>query len=388
MTTPAELYGRPWSEPDYIIVLNQYFLHRHESAHTGCDHVKEVAQAIGRTPAAVAMRMENFASIDPEISQRSGLSHINALGRRIFQDWSSDTDAIKKCADTLLRDIRARNVPTLFNPHPIRIPKAFDRYELVDQIGEGGSGVVFSCVAVDTQEVFAIKIIKAEHMHDPEALHRFHREIRALKSIEHPNIIRLHEDNLESERNFPAFVMDHAVHSLTSYAEEISRGCAIRQRPVVDRATAITIMQSMLRAICRLNANHPRVIHRDLNPNNVLLLKDGTWVVADFGLAKFLRTAPVSTSFQTTTQRGWGTGWYTAPEQYRSFTEADQTADIYSLGMLLWELFTTDSPPPHHAHLGLSGPLIEIWTRATERNPADRYHSVDEFRTAFDVAIG
>ena len=388
MTTPGELYGRPWSEPEYIITLHHYLIHRNESSHSGSEHAKQVSEIIGRTPASVSMRMENYASIDPELQkERSGLTHINAFGRRLFRHWCSRQDALRECAEAFTRDIQSRHVPTLFNPQPIRIPKAFDRYELVDQIGEGGSGTVFSCIAVETQELYAIKIIKADLIHDPEALHRFRREIRALKEIDHCSIVRLHEDNLDSERNFPAFVMDHAAYSLTSFADHLCREMEVRKRPAVERDDAKKIMSSMFDALSRMHGHHPKLIHRDINPNNVLRLKSDEWVLADFGLAKFIRTAPMSTSFQTTTQRGWGTMWYTAPEQYRNFSEADERTDIYSLGMLIWELFTSSDPPPHPAHLGLPSALGEVHLKATERDPTNRFETVAQLKQAFDAAV-
>lgn len=388
MSKAGDLYGRPWAEREYIIVLNSYFMHRNEGHDASCAYIRELSETLGRTPGAIAMRMENYASIDPELANpRAGLRHMNAMGRRIFRHWKDKLPALKECADAFIRDIRSQNVPTLFDPSPIRIPKAFGRYELVDTIGEGGSGSVFSCVEINTQKLFALKIIKSELIYDTEALGRFRREIRALRSVDHPNVIKLHEDNLDSEREFPAFVMDYASCSLTNYLEEADRSDPGRNRPILGRDEAISMVSMACDAVTALHEHRSRIIHRDVNPNNILL-SDGRWVVADFGLAKFLATAPASTSFRTTTRRGWGTMWYTAPEQYRNFGDVDERADVYSLGMLLWELFTSGHPPPDRNHSELSTTMHTVFFKATEREPSNRFATVRELHKNVIEAFG
>ncbi len=110
-------------------------------------------------------------------------------------------------------------------------------------------------------------------------------------------------------------------------------------------------------------------------------------MLADFGLAKFLSTAPISTSFRTSTGPGPGTQWFTAPEQYRRFLDADERADIYSLGVLIWELYSAFTPPLDRHDTGLSRRLQPMVLKATERNPADRFASVTELRAAFCDAV-
>ena len=306
------------------MVLHYYFKHYNEPKHEGTPFVRELSRTLGRTVSSILMRMANYASIDPPVKEtRVGLIHINEVGRRLFEKWKDQRDALGLTAEVLIRQAEQRDVPTLFNPSPIRIPKAFDRYELVDQLGGGVSGAVFSCIDTETGNEFAIKIIHSHIVQDAEMFHRFLREIRALKSIKHRNVIALHQDNLESERNFPAFVMDLATHSLTGYLEEMRRRQNTRKRPILHFTESEAIIHSAMDAVEALHSNQPKLIHRDVNPNNLLRLPDGRWVLADFGLAKFLSTAPVSTSFQTTTHQGWGTAWYTAPEQYSTPQKLD-----------------------------------------------------------------
>lgn len=388
MTTPEHLYGRPWSEAEFLIVLHYYFKHHDDPKHERTPFVQELSRTLGRTVSSILMRMENYASIDPTVQEtRVGLIHINEFGRRLFEKWKDQPDALGLTAGVLIRQAEQRDVPTLFNPSPIRIPKAFDRYELVDQLGGGASGLVFSCIDTQTGNAFAIKIIHSHIVQDAEMFHRFLREIRALKSINHRNVITLHQDNLESERNFPAFVMDLATHSLTGYLEEMRRRQNTRKRPILQFNESEAIILSAMDAVEALHINQPKLIHRDVNPNNLLLLPDGRWVLADFGLAKFLSTAPVSTSFQTTTHRGWGTMWYTAPEQYDDFMNSTEQTDVYSLGMLIWELFSTTAPPPSDRDLGLPERLASLHLRATDRDPKKRHSGINELRREFVKAL-
>jgi serine/threonine-protein kinase len=311
--------------------------------------------------------------------------HMTEFGRRIFEKWKDQREALALTAGVLIRQAEQKDVPDLFNPSPIKIPKAFGRYELVDQLGEGTSGLVFSCIDTESGKAFAIKIIHSHIVQDAEIFHRFLREIHALKAVTHRNVIALHQDNLDTERNFPAFIMDLATHSLTGYLEEVRHGQSERKRPILHFTESESIIKAAMESVEALHQNRPKLIHRDINPNNLLRLPDGHWVLADFGLAKFLSTAPVSTSFRTKTHRGWGTMWYTAPEQYDDFMNATERSDIYSLGILIWELFTTTGPPP--TDQGLSERLARLYRKATARDPNQRHRSVDELRSDFVMAM-
>jgi hypothetical protein len=373
VTTTAragELYGRPWSEHEYILVLDVYFAAKGSPRHENSSFVQELAQLLGRTPASIYMRMENFASIDPEESEhRRGLVKIGPLCAKVFRDWDKKRDHLSSCAQVLRRDAESPRSTQLglFEPDPVALPRAFGKYELLDPIGQGGFGSVYSCMHVDTHQVGAIKIIHADKIHDHEILHRFVREIRALKEIDHPNIIRLHEENLGHEK---------------------AKWHASATPPALHKDEARTIVKSVIAALHELHSHSPRIIHRDLNPNNVLLLPDGRWVLADFGLAKFLDTVQFTTSFETRTrQSGWGAGYYGAPEQYRDFKHTDERTDVYALGVLVWELFTSVGPPMDRQNTGLPPALHEAFLKATDRSPDSRFVSVREFSEAFERAL-
>ena len=327
MGKAERLYGHPWSEREYVIALYFYFRNRDCPRHETAPYIQELATILGRTPASVVMRMENFSSLDPE-SETSGLSNIGPLCRKVFTDWSPRRDHLESCAKLLIREsTEARNL-SLFEPEPVTLPKAFSKYELLDHIGDGGFGSVFSCIEISSGKQFAIKIIKADNRFDRETLHRFFREMRILRSIQHPSVIRLHDDNLEAEESFPAFVMDLAQRSLTSLLDELSEHGS-KGRPYLTTTDAVRIFRSVTSAVDALHCHDVRIVHRDINPNNVLLMDNGEWVLADFSLAKFLRSAATGSTFVTKTHMGWGTAYYAAPEQYRDFKRTDERTDVY-----------------------------------------------------------
>lgn len=385
MPAPHELYGRPWIEREYVLALDGYINFKDDARNPTSQWVQDLAQLMGRTPAAICMRMENFASIDPEVSQaRRGLGNLSALCKLVFAEWSIKPDHLRSCAQAFRRDAdHAWSSRTLFDPYPVAVPKAFGKYELLDQIGRGTFGSVYSCINTETNEVAALKIIHADRVNNDETLHRFLQEIRALKSLNHPNVIALREDNLEFERSFPGFVMDLAEINLAEYS-----GSAVNLRggrPGIEQSEAIGIMRSITRATAGLHGHVPKIIHRDINPNNILRLPNGMWVLADFGLAKFVGTAQFTTTFATRTEPGWGTTYFAAPEQYRDFKRTDERSDTYALGVLLWELFTSSWPTPERERDGLPADLSPVFLKATERDPELRFKNAPEFLKAIEA---
>lgn len=390
MSKPSDIYGKPWSEREFIIVLYNYMLHRDEPRHHLRDYVKDVANLLGRSVGSVVMRMENYASLDPEEKRRrKGLVNINALGRKVFNDWFEEEESLRACAEVLIRDARGNEQPSLFDPEPVKLPWAFGKYDLLDPIGDGAFGSVYSCVNSEDQKVYAMKIIKTDKIADPEVLGRFRREIKALKVLSHPNVITIHEDNLDEQRDFPAFIMDLAQSSLSTFLESQLGGTSgAEARPTLPPSEATDILDCVIRAVQALHENKPPIIHRDLNPNNILRMADGRWVLADFSLAKFLPTAVVTTTFATGSHQGWGTDNYTAPEQWQDFKRTDQRADVYSLGVLIWEMLSPCWPPFDRSCLALPEAVENVVLRATDRNRDSRYSSVAELSNDFKKALG
>ena len=385
MDKVKQLYGRPWNEREYIVALHYYFTHREAPRHETADYILELANTLGRTPSAIVMRMENFGSLDSETNHaRKGLANLGPLCRKVFSEWKDRQETLKACAEVLIRDAGASETMSLFEPETVTMPKAFGRYELLDRIGEGGSGTVFSCVDVSSRKNYAIKIIRADNRFDRETVHRFSREMRILASTEHPHVIKLHERNLDTEDSFPAFVMDLAEPSLSQHLQA-AMDIYGETRPCLSLEERVTIFRSILQGVEALHA--AGVIHRDINPNNVLRLPGGEWVLSDFGLAKYLLSAASATTFITNTHAGWGTAYYAAPEQYRDFKRTDERSDIYALGILLWELFSHAWPPPDLRHSGMPENLAQIFETAIQRDPLSRYQTTSEMLGAFDTAV-
>lgn len=389
MSKASELYGQPWSEREYIIVLYYYFEHKNEPRYVDSKFVQEAAELLGRTKASVVMRMENFSGLDPEVGvKRKGLIHDNPFCRRMFHRWSNKLDALRACAEAFIRDTRAVELPTLFEPEPVQMPKVFGKYELFDQIGEGSFGRVFSCVNMQNEQPYAIKFIRLDVIHDDECLHRFIREIKALKAIEHPNIIKIYEDNLETERNYPVFVMDLASNNLEEYLTDKAK-LSPKVRPVLPMEERCHILRCILDAVETLHTGKQSLIHRDINPNNVLLGPENNWMLADFSLAKFIMPTHTSTAFSTNSQQAWGTVGYAAPEQFNDFRNTDERADIYALGRLIWDLFTKLPPPPRpekELH-GLPEILAPLYLKAIAYEREERYSSVKQLRSDFEEAV-
>jgi tRNA A-37 threonylcarbamoyl transferase component Bud32 len=382
------LYGEPWSDREFVIVLHYYFLNQSLPCHKDSEFVREVARLLGRTPASIAMRMENFANLDSDTNRsHKGLSNGGPRCREVFLKWKNRPEHLRSTVEFLL-DEHQEAQPDLFTPERVLLPKAFQKYELLDHIGDGGFGSVLSCVDVHSGKSYALKILRTENRFDRQLLHRFFREIRILRSFRHAHVIRLHEDNLETEQSFPAFVMDLAECSLTQYLGDLKEQHG-RQRPYLETHESTVVFRSICAAVQALHNHTPRIVHRDINPNNILLLPEGSWVLADFGLAKFVRTAALASSFVTNTRRVGGTTFYAAPEQHEDFTKTDERTDIFALGMLLWELFTraSGSAWPQMAQPELPSGLDAVFGKAVQREQAARYQTVREMAADFEIAL-
>ncbi len=387
MSTARQIYGTKWSEKEYLIVLNAYFEHQNEPQHADTQFIAEISKLLGRTPHSILYRLQNFASVDPNETDphRKGKINITEFGRNLFLKWHSQRDNLKEVAEAFVRDERFQFEPTFFDTEQTRLPTAFlGKYEPLDEIGRGGYGVVFSCLNVENEQIYALKVIDGARARDGESIFRFKREIRALKAIDHPNVMHIYEDNLEDEQAYPGFVMDLAECDLAQFMAR--KNDSANRRPVLDHSEASAIYSSILQAVQSLHQADTPIIHRDINPNNILKLFDGRWVLADFSLAKFLPVMPVSTTFCTGSRVQLGTTYYASPEQYRDMKDTDARSDVYSLGMLLWELFSNEWPPCRREKSGLPTEYETLFQHTTsyDRNerPSNVVEVFERFRNA------
>src|SRR5438128_6844136 len=202
-------------------------------------------------------------------------------------------------------------------------------YEILEEIGRGGMGVIYRARQQHSRRIVAVKRIFAHEVNSHDTLERFRREAEAVASLDHPNILPIHEIS-ESEEGLPFFSM--------KYAE----GGSLRAAAPALRTKARECVRLMARVARAIAYAHGKgVLHRDLQPGNILLDGNGEPMVSDFGLAKWLDQS----SDLTRTLETLGTPGYIAPEQAECrATDLTGAADIYSLGAILFYLLTVRPP--------------------------------------------
>src|SRR6476469_434178 len=256
-------------------------------------------------------------------------------------------------------------------------------YEILEQIGCGGMGVIYRARQRHSRRIVAVKRVLSYRADSHEALERFRREAQAVASLDHPNILPIYEVS-ESEDGLPFFSMKFANGGSLQGV-----GSALRNEP----RRCVQLMAKVARAT--EYAHSQGILHRDLKPGNILLDSRGEPLVSDFGLAKWLDANSDHTKSLTT----FGTPGYIAPEQAEAVA-ADLTpaADIYSLGAILFDLLTgrppflgdnalsvirqaSETPAPKLRSLSHSHDrdLETICARCLERDPKARYQSAGEF---------
>ena len=258
-----------------------------------------------------------------------------------------------------------------------------DRYRLADFIGEGGMSLVYRAVDVRTGHSVAVKILKSEYNGDKEFLERFQREAQAASLMSHHNIVNLLDVGVEGEYRY--LVLEYVDgHTL----KEI-----IRQKGQMNTNMAIQVAIRILSALQHAHDNG--IIHRDVKPQNVLMHADGHVKVADFGIARMTNAFTISRGDTVV-----GSVHYSSPEQ-ASGTVADNTSDIYSTGIVLYEMltghvpFTGDNPvsvamqhikaqPPPILDFNPDVPqsVVAVVMRAMEKSPKRRYQSAREMADA------
>ncbi|MEA2567977.1 MAG: eukaryotic-like serine/threonine-protein kinase [Actinomycetota bacterium] len=215
---------------------------------------------------------------------------------------------------------------------PPRIPgpagwPAVAGFEIVEELGRGGMGVVYKARQIKLGRLVALKMVLAGAHAGPDALARFHKEAQAVASLQHPNIIQIHD--LGQAGGLPYFSLE--------FIDGGSLAQQIDGRPQ-DITKAAWIVHTLARAI---HAAHLQgIVHRDLKPANILLTADGRPKIADFGLARRLG----DDTDQTRTGTIFGTPDYMAPEQARGQADAGPLVDQHALGAILYELLTGRPP--------------------------------------------
>jgi eukaryotic-like serine/threonine-protein kinase len=254
-----------------------------------------------------------------------------------------------------------------------RPPDAIPGYRLEQLVGKGGMGEVHRAVQLSLGRVVALKLLARELAEDATFVARFDKEAAALASLNHPNVVAIVDKGKA----------DNTYYLVMEYVDGPSLR-EVSKSPLLDISGALRIIMEIARAI---EYAHSRgVIHRDLKPENILFDEQAGGIpkVTDFGLATFFETTPHTKRFDVTqTHVSMGTLSYMAPEQRVDAKNADHRADIYSLGVLLYELLVGEVPlgnfdPPSQKRPGVDKRIDAIVSRCLKTNPADRYQRVSE----------
>ena len=236
------------------------------------------------------------------------------------------------------------------------------------KIGSGGFGEVWRCERELDGEIYARKRLREDA--DEKAIKRFSREVRLLKSLDHPHIVRVIGVRLSTPPYYyvmPLYKrgLDKEMPGLTGDEDRIG-----------------AIFGRILDAI--EYAHSQGVIHRDLKPENVLMNSDSDLVVSDFGLGRRL---DAETTRNTQTGEGLGTVLYMAPEQFRDAKNADARSDVYSLGRILCELYLGQLTVGPQNLNGLPSPISVIVHRCTHPDAAERFQSVSLLKKAWRMIV-
>ncbi|MGH8003130.1 MAG: serine/threonine-protein kinase, partial [Limisphaerales bacterium] len=205
------------------------------------------------------------------------------------------------------------------------IGQTVSHYRIESEIGQGGMGVVYKAFDTRLERPVALKFLSPQFVSHPEAKSRFLNEARAASALNHPNICTIYEIGEWGSREFIAM--------------ELVEGKPLSKLIASGKLPVPKVLDYSLQMAEGLDAAHKKgVIHRDVKPDNILVTAEGRLKIMDFGLAKIRHTAKI-----TTTGTALGTAAYMSPEQARGEL-VDARADIFSLGMILYEMLTGRHP--------------------------------------------
>jgi serine/threonine protein kinase len=262
--------------------------------------------------------------------------------------------------------------------------KRLGKYEIVAELGHGAMGVVYRARDPIINRLVALKTITTGVADDPALLQRFYREAQSAGGLQHPNIITIYDMGEEGKTPFIAM--------------ELVEGENLEQ--VIARGAGVPISLKLVYAMqaCRaFDYAHKRgIVHRDIKPGNVMVSKEGTVKVVDFGIARVLEASKTQTGMLI------GTFAYMSPEQYHG-EHADERSDIWSFGVLFYELlcyrrpFTGDTPASLMRSICEQEPellskflpecpaeLEGILSKALQKSPSERYQSMEDLLVELD----
>ena len=255
-------------------------------------------------------------------------------------------------------------------PLPVAdVAKLFPQLEILECLGRGGMGAVYKARQPRLDRVVALKILSPEKQGNQKFGERFEREARALAKLHHPNIVTVYDFG-EVQGNF---------YLLMEFVDGLTLRQLLQARKLLP-PEALAIVPKICEAL--QYAHEQGVIHRDIKPENILMDKDGRVKIADFGIAKIIGDGG---SANLTEEHAIGTPHYMSPEQIERPQTVDHRADIYSLGVVFYEMLTGElplgkfQPPSKKVHIDVR--LDEVVLRALEKEPERRYQQASEVKT-------
>ncbi len=320
----------------------------------------------------------SMSTASPSLCQRCGASldyaSVDGLCARCL-------GALNFTTDTALPGENATQVPPLT---PEELAPQFPQLEILECLGRGGMGVVYKARQKSLNRLVALKLLAPERADDPQFAARFEKEAQALAALNHPHIVGVYD--FGQAGGFYFLLMEYV------------DGVNLRQAMKAGRFTpeqALAIVPPVCEAL--QYAHEHGIVHRDIKPENLLLDKEGRVKIADFGIAKMLGESgtgvspviPDPTAGTAVPQSiAAGTPQYMAPEQ-KAHRATDHRADIYSLGVVLYEMLTGELPAdnlqPPSRKVQIDVRLDEIVLRALEQTPELRYQTAGEFRMQVDT---
>ncbi|MHC4483509.1 MAG: serine/threonine-protein kinase [Planctomycetota bacterium] len=261
-------------------------------------------------------------------------------------------------------------------PKPAELAAQFPQLEIIELLGQGGMGAVYKARQKQLDRLVALKILPPEVGQTEAFAERFTREAQSLAKLNHPRIVSVHD-------------FGHTKDGLYYFIMEYIDGTDLR-RVIQSGALSATEALAIVPQVCEALqfAHEEGIVHRDVKPENILLDKKGRVKIADFGLAKLL-DKPATVYTLTQAGQRMGTPHYMAPEQIEHPGQVDHRADIYSLGVVFYEMLTGELPlgmfAPPSQKVQVDVRLDKVVLHSLEKEPERRYQHASEVKSDVEV---